>query len=712
MSSNDPSLISGLDPAGLFALADDATIAASGEWQPPSLEEVAALFPAWKVLGLLGRGGMGAVYRFHQPDLDRDVAVKLLPIEASRNERQVERFRREARTLAKLRHPGIVALHEAGISPAGHFFFVMEFVDGCPLSEMITSGKVDVTKAIEIVRQVCDALAYAHAAGVVHRDIKPSNILIDQQGHANVADFGLARWEQSVPEGALHLSQTGMFMGTPAYTAPEQARDAAHADHRADLYSLGVLLYEMLTGELPRGVFQPPSTKSGSDARLDNVVQRALQERPEDRYQAAAELKQDVTSAQSKTAAPKRLSSVWLWISVAAMGLLVLAVSLELERNFATGQRLLSEISTRAPSRPLTPSGPSKDADGQTERATPSSIPKPEGASPSAESRQPPASAIPQPNPEPMKVAKASPATPAEPIPVPLKPSKPAAAPAVPPSPQPKVIKEPTAQAWSIEPVSPALHPPAELLQTPWKDAVLLYYGGAVLLEDSRTIATWREGLPGKMQQTTHTEPITTLSSTPDDVVFLDTSGGAFRISLDDPTKPVPVANEVRAIFTSGSSEWICGITKEGKAMLWRKGSSASPIVLPFTDISQLTITSDQNIYAVDGSKQLLHLTGPEGKTIQRNEHENISKIEPSRQSLIMLTEDRKIIVLGALSAATPALEQITDIFACEDFALAVDPTSRATLWGPSVQDSPQRFRLPQGKTHLRVSPRGLLVAW
>ena len=168
--------------------AEDSNPVAA-EWEPPGLEEVARLFPTWKVQSLLGRGGMGVVYLMHQPELDRSVAVKLLPLEACREERQVERFRREARTLAKLQHPNIVALHEAGITPDGHFFFVMEYVEGLPLSQLIASGNVMVPKALEIVRQVCDALAVAHAAGVVHRDIKPSNILIDQQGQVKVAEM-------------------------------------------------------------------------------------------------------------------------------------------------------------------------------------------------------------------------------------------------------------------------------------------------------------------------------------------------------------------------------------------------------------------------------------------------------------------------------------------------------------------------------------------
>jgi len=310
MPAPSKSLIHGLDPAALFAL--DAEELALADWEPPTLDQVAKLFPQWEARRLLGRGGMGAVYEMRQPELDRLVAVKLLPIEASRDEHLVERFRREARTLAKLRHPGIVALLEAGISPAGHFFFVMEHMDGSPLSQLIAEGRLDAAKAIEIVRQVCEALALAHAQGVIHRDIKPSNILIDSTGRAKVADFGLARWEQPQAAGGLDVSRTGQFMGTPDYAAPEQVKDAAHVDHRADIYSLGVLFYEMLTGDLPRGVFQPPSRKSGSDTRLDDVVRRAMQERPEDRYQAAAELQKDITR-------PAKAGKAWLWLVLALL---------------------------------------------------------------------------------------------------------------------------------------------------------------------------------------------------------------------------------------------------------------------------------------------------------------------------------------------------------------------------------------------------------
>jgi serine/threonine protein kinase len=311
MPPNPPSLIHGLDPAALFDMSVEESD--SSDWQPPSAEQIAVLFPQWEVRRMLGRGGMGVVYEVRQPELDRLVAVKLLPLVASRDEHLVERFRREARALAKLRHPGIVSLFESGISPAGHFYFVMEHVDGSPLSSLIAEGRLDVPKAIEIVRQVCEALAYAHAQGVIHRDIKPSNILIDQTGRAKVADFGLARLDQAeTASGAISMSRTGQFMGTPAYAAPEQVKDAAHVDHRADIYALGVLLYEMLTGDLPRGVFQPPSAKARTGPHLDDVVRRAMQERPEDRYQAAAELQKDISRKQQS-------SKAWLVLLVIAI---------------------------------------------------------------------------------------------------------------------------------------------------------------------------------------------------------------------------------------------------------------------------------------------------------------------------------------------------------------------------------------------------------
>ena len=655
MVSTKPSFIAGLDPAQLLALGAEDSSPVAAEWEPPGLEEVARLFPAWKVQGLLGRGGMGAVYLMHQPELDRSVAVKLLPLEACREERQVERFRREARTLARLHHPNIVALHEAGVTPAGHFFFVMEYVDGLPLSQLIAAGNVAVSRAIEIVRQVCDALAVAHAAGVVHRDIKPSNILIDQQGQVKVADFGLARWEQPGTEGALELSQTGMFMGTAAYAAPEQARDAARADHRADLYSLGVLLYEMLTGELPRGVFQPPSRKSGSDVRLDEVVQRALQERPEDRYQAAADFKKDVTSVQNiaPAAAASGSRKAWWWaLPIAALVIL----------GFWLANRPPST------SLPTPPSGTVAIAP-----STPPEVPP----------TPPPAI-----KPELLK----------EPSPPPKDPE-----PIVSPRVQPAVI------VWSMESLSPALRPHAPLLKELWKDAVLVRQGGAVLTGDGRSLAYWHESKPEKLQRLTHEQPITALAQTPDAVVFLDAMAKLYLLDPAQETAPVLVAGTVQKIFPSRSSTSIPGINQQGEAMLWPLNPADKPVRLKMSEPREMTLTSDGSVYALNADGTLFRLS-PEMEP-QEIPMPAASSLCAVGRDVFVLTQTHRVMQLGK---ADPLKEfqDISEIHGSDSTLLAVDASGRAAQWNPSQSEAPERFRIPVDKTHLRLSPVGLMAAW
>ena len=241
------------------------------------------------------------MYEARQLDLDRKVAIKLLPMETSLDEGFVQRFQREARAMARLQHPGIVAVYQFGTARDGRLYFVMEFVDGMTLFDLIHSGHLTVAQALEIVKQVSEALAYAHEEGVVHRDIKPSNILVDKKGRVKVADFGLAKMARTAKSEAASLmhTQTGHIMGTPDYAAPEQMRGGTEVDHRADIYSLGVMFYEMLTGEVPRGLFVPPSEKTGTDTRLDKVVLRALHENPAKRYQQATQLRDEVTKTQA-----------------------------------------------------------------------------------------------------------------------------------------------------------------------------------------------------------------------------------------------------------------------------------------------------------------------------------------------------------------------------------------------------------------------------
>ena len=260
----------------------------AGSRQSP--EELARLLPQYRIEGIIGRGGMGVVYKAHQGTLERTVAIKLLPAELTEDPNFVARFEREARTLAHLEHPGIIHVHDFGQTSAGHLYFVMEFVDGTDLYQLIHGPGLTSAQALDLVSQICDALQYAHGKGVVHRDIKPANILITREGRAKLADFGLARPVQSGESG--QLTRSRVVMGTPEYMAPEQKR--GEGDHRVDLYALGVMLYEMLCGRTPQGAWQVPSQQVPVDVRLDQVVIKAMQEEPARRYQQASEVKTDV----------------------------------------------------------------------------------------------------------------------------------------------------------------------------------------------------------------------------------------------------------------------------------------------------------------------------------------------------------------------------------------------------------------------------------
>lgn len=269
--------------------------ASTHRWTPPELEEARRLFPNYEVIGLLGHGGMGAVYQARQPALDRTVAIKLLPLEVSEDASFAERFRREARALAKLSHPNIVTVHDFGQTAEGHLFFVMEFVDGSNLRQLMQRGEIGTPEALQVLLSVCDALAYAHSQGIVHRDIKPANVLVDRTGRVKVADFGLARFTDAPLDPG--VTSTGMVMGTPDYMAPEQ-REGMNVDHRADIYSLGVMLYETLAGEIPKGVIDPLSRRIGTDKRLDQIVSRALSRQPDLRFQSSNELKTAIQLVQ------------------------------------------------------------------------------------------------------------------------------------------------------------------------------------------------------------------------------------------------------------------------------------------------------------------------------------------------------------------------------------------------------------------------------
>ena len=243
--------------------------------------------PGYTIEKILGRGGMGAVYKGVQENLDRTVAIKILPPGVEKEDPSfAERFKNEAKLMAKLMSPTVVGVFDFGLNSGGQLYIAMEYVDGTDVAQMIsTQKKLPPDHALAITAHVCDALTAAHELGIVHRDIKPANVLINMKGQVKVADFGLAKIEEPGSHG---LTKTGYAMGTPDFVAPEALMLGTAVDGRADLYAVGVMLYQMLTGNVPRGAFKPASVLvPGLDRRYDPIIQKAMQHDREERRRAA-----------------------------------------------------------------------------------------------------------------------------------------------------------------------------------------------------------------------------------------------------------------------------------------------------------------------------------------------------------------------------------------------------------------------------------------
>jgi len=287
---NDANL-SGL---GRALLETGSSKPSSGPWIPPTAEELGKLLPEYEILKMLGRGGMGAVYMGKQISLDRPVAIKILSGTLEDSDMGFkERFKNEAKAMGKLNHPGIVAVHDFGEAKGGLLYIVMEYVEGTDVARMIAKeGRLHTEHAMAITAHVCDALAYAHDRGIIHRDIKPANIMVGYDGVVKVADFGLAKMTHSNSTG---LTQSGMTMGTLHYMAPECLMLGSAVDHRADIYAVGVMLYQMLTGKLPQGAFELPSLQiAGLDPRYDQIIAKGLREDREVRYQSIRDMRGDL----------------------------------------------------------------------------------------------------------------------------------------------------------------------------------------------------------------------------------------------------------------------------------------------------------------------------------------------------------------------------------------------------------------------------------
>ncbi len=288
------------------------------QWTPPTIQELDPLFPNLSILKELGRGGMGAVYQAQQSRLDRLVAVKILAPGFEQSPGLKERFEREPKAMARLKHPNIVEVYDAGqIQQNGYLYYVMEYVEGTDLSHLISQRTLTVEKALDIALQVCDALDFAHRHGVVHRDIKPANILLEHStGTVKVTDFGIAKLARS--EDDFTITGNRESLGTPEYAAPEQTRRGANkVDGRADLFSLGVVLYEMLTGERPKGNFARPSANAKISSDGDRVILKTLEQDPRRRYSTANQLKRELPRILSSPGrrGTKR-GKEWAWMTL------------------------------------------------------------------------------------------------------------------------------------------------------------------------------------------------------------------------------------------------------------------------------------------------------------------------------------------------------------------------------------------------------------
>ena len=263
-------------------------------------------FGSYRIIGPLGEGGMASVYKAYQANMDREVALKVLPRHFASDAEFVARFEQEAKVLAKLRHPHILPVHDYG-EIDGYTYLVMPFIESGTLINVLRQGPLSLEEIENYIRQVGDALDYAHSQGIIHRDVKPSNVLVDERGNCMLVDFGIAK----IVESSNNLTQTGGILGTPAYMAPEQGRSGS-TDARVDIYALGVILYEMATGrvpfkaETPIAVLvkhindplpMPRDENPNLPPQVEQVILKAMAKNPDDRFATAGEMVKALSGA-------------------------------------------------------------------------------------------------------------------------------------------------------------------------------------------------------------------------------------------------------------------------------------------------------------------------------------------------------------------------------------------------------------------------------
>ena len=325
--------------------------------------------PRYRIEALLGQGGMGRVYKAYDKDLDRTVAIKVVRDGAIGESDALKRFKQELVLASKISHKNILRIHDMG-DVGGLRFISMAFVEGQDLQHIIRDNpKMPLERILKFAQQIAEALAAAHAEGVVHRDLKPQNLLVDKNDQIFVCDFGLAK---SFEEGAIGMTRTGAFLGTPRYMSPEQV-EGKPADGRADLYSYGLILYEMVTGDVPftgestlKVMYQriqekpksPKLIKPDLPNWLVKIIMRCLERNPDDRYQNAYEILADLQGGASGSGIsrvgmsrigsgsqsviiqiPDFASHRWVWVVAGIVALLLLAFAIPPVRHLIPGFR-------------------------------------------------------------------------------------------------------------------------------------------------------------------------------------------------------------------------------------------------------------------------------------------------------------------------------------------------------------------------------------
>lgn len=742
-------------------------------WHAHDLQAVGALFPEWQVRAFIGRGAVGAVYRVFQPVPGREVAVKLLPQAGVASRRWLEAFGRDVASLVRLRHPGLVSVHDAGFTTQGHVYVVMERVAGGVLSRLISGGGLDRAQGLRLFGQVCDAVGHAHSEGFLHGCLHAGNVLVDLRGQVHVVDVGLGGLEQACAQDGL-AAAIPLSPGRAACMAPEQRLAAGQMDARADVYSLGALLHEMLTGK--------PATNAAvvetGDARLNDVIRRAMQPRVEERFGSVTALREGLAQALVPPEAERAVAlspPVPTVVPAPAQpprpAAVATAAPRVVPRAAAPASELVAQPESKpepagvvAPERRMAESGAALPKSGSPAGPAPSD-PQPTAKPPVSEERhtssrmsrssrhrRPPgrtfhvwqalamlvvigglglawfvwfqlnrrggleawrqataAPGAPAPEAEAKGPPGAAPASMAAPA------STPSAASA------PVVFRETGGAGVYVAHLTPedaTLLPPESLLKRgrEWRDVALLQTGGAVLLKTGE-VAVWSKARPGIEVYLKTPPDISALAVTPVEAVAVARNGSAYLLPLTAEGEQELVVEGARlTMFTSARPGRIPASRMDGLAMslALAEDSQVAYVRAPWRAnwLDPMTMTADGKVWALSRGR-MFEVDWEDARAGVNGEGEDLTEIRAMGMGVIALMGDEgRVVALRGAPAPPADLMGMNRLLAVEGMAVASNREHAAMAWGPAVPGAPRRFELPQGAWELRLGPSGLMIAW